>query len=335
MDEFINLPDYQRMATDAENYIIWKLGSQTFTDIAQELGVSVQTIANRAKSFGATERDIQLNGRYRYLSMDEVFITRDSNGDPVYYWLLNDISHSNKSNNIRVDVGRKKEDVIERLLELMNPETIQAICIDMWKQYRDAISEALPHVSIVIDRFHVIQLAQKAMDNLRKKANVPASVKADMKKDASLFLKSMLKLSNEELDRLESYLKSDAIIEKAYFIVQELSGFYWLKDYDDALNYLVAWEAEVLNSGVKELINILYTVQNWLPYIMNYFTYRITSGKTEGKNNLLRTIDRMGFHYGIETIQACLYAHDRKQEYVKWQKRLRKQERFKASPSVA
>jgi hypothetical protein len=32
----------------------------------------------------------------------------------------------------------------------------------------------------------------------------------------------------------------------------------------------------------------------------------------------------MGFHYGIECFQGCLYAHDRKQEYVKWQRHLRK-----------
>ena len=50
-------------------------------------------------------------------------------------------------------------------------------------------------------------------------------------------------------------------------------------------------------------------------------------GKTEGKNHLLRVIDRIGFHYGIVSIQACLYAHDRKQEYIKWQRYLRKRAR--------
>lgn len=77
---------------------------------------------------------------------------------------------------------------------------------------------------------------------------------------------------------------------------------------------------EVLCSGVKEMENVLSTVQNWLPYIMNYFIHRITNGKTEGKNNLLRVIDRIGFHYGLVSIQACIYAHDRKQEIIKWRK---------------
>ena len=102
-------------------------------------------------------------------------------------------------------------------------------------------------------------------------------------------------------------------------------GVYRLRDYEDALNYLAVWESDVLKSGIEEMISVLHTVQNWLPYIMNYFVHRITNGKTEGKNHLLRVIDKMGFHYGLTSIQACLYSHDRKQEYLKWQKHLRKQ----------
>jgi transposase len=324
MECFENLQDYQRMSTDAENYIISKLGSLTFMEIASEVGVSVQTIANRAKAYGKNEMELQLNGNYRYLSMDEVFITRDKNGDSIYYWNLYDISQTWKSNTVRIDLGRNKEDVIKRLSELKHPEKIVAISTDMWKPYRDAILEAVPNAAIVIDKFHVIQLAQKAIDTLRKKSKVTGALKTEMKKDAKLFLTSFFKLNDDELDRLEIYLKADADLEKAYFIVQELSGFYHFNDYDAALNYLALWETEVLASGIEKMVDVLHSVQNWLPYIMNYFIHRITSGKTEGKNHLLRVIDKIGFHYGIDSIQACMYAHDRKQEYLKWQKYLRK-----------
>jgi transposase len=330
MDQIDYLPEQRGITVDAENYIISKLGTQTFTEISADLGVSVQTVANRAKDFGKAERERQLKGRYRYLSMDEVFITRNSEGEAVYYWLLNDNSRW-KSNKIRIDVGRKKEDVIQRLLELSHPESVAAVSIDMWTPYRDAISEALPQVDIVVDPFHVIQHAQKAMETVRKKAIATSDLKAGMKKDSGLFLTSMFKLSDDELDLLESYLKADSDIKNAYFIVQELSGLYRLRDYEQALDYLANWETEVLKSGIKEMIDVLRTVQNWLPYIMNYFIHRITNGKTEGKNHLLRVIDKMGFHYGIDSIQACIYAHDRKQEYVKWQRRLRKRSKDSAS----
>jgi transposase len=326
MDNFEHLPDFRSMTQDAENYIISKLGSQTFTEIANELGVCVQTISNRALEFGKTEREIQLNGRYTHLSMDEVFISRDSEGKALYYWLLNDNSLSWKSNNIRVDEGRKQEDVIKRLQELKYPEHVVAVSIDMWKPYRDAILQVLPNAAIVIDRFHVVKIAQSALDAVRKRADIPKSLKSEFKKDARLFLSSFYKLSDAELIRLESYLEADATLERAYFITQEFMEFYNLRDYDHALEYLCGWETDVLNSGIKEMENILGTVINWLPYIMNYFIHRITSGRTEGRNNLLRTIDRMGFHYGLDSIQSCLYAHDRKQEHLRWKKHQRKRE---------
>ena len=320
MEEFEWLLPHRGMAVDADNYILSKLGSQTFTELSADLGVCVQTVANRALSFGSQEREQQLNGHYRYLSMDEVFVSRNKHGEARYLWVLNDNSVSWKSNNVRMDEGRGKEDVIRRLGELAHPEGVAAVSIDMWKPYRDAIQEALPNAAVVIDPFHVIQAARKAMDSIRKKADVPKGLKSALKKDARLFLLSMFKLTDEELDRLESYLAADPVLEGAYFAVQSLSEFYRLRDYEHALDYLAKWESDVLESGTRELGDLLRTVVNWLPQIMNYFVHRITNGPTEGKNNLLRTIDRMGFHYGTDAIQACVYAHDRKQEYLKWKR---------------
>ena len=143
-----------------------------------------------------------------------------------------------------------------------------------------------------------------------------------MKKDAKLFLCSMDKLSGAQWQVLEGYLKIDKRLEYTYFFVQELLELYYACGYDEALEYLCAWESRIHRSGVD--LSIYDTVCNWLPYILNYFRFRITNGRTEGRNNLIRQIDRMGYHYGVECLQGCLYAHDRKQEYVKWQRYLRK-----------
>jgi hypothetical protein len=80
----------------------------------------------------------------------------------------------------------------------------------------------------------------------------------------------------------------------------------------------------VLESGIPEMISVLHTVQNWLPYILNHFIFRISNGNTEGKNHMLRVIDKIGFHYGIDALQGCIYAHDRKQEFLKWKRYLRR-----------
>jgi len=334
MEEYEHLLWHRGLTADAQNYVISQIGSQTFTDIAAGLGLCVQTIANIANEFSESEREQRLNMPYRYLSMDEVFISRDADGNSRYYWVLNDISTPWKSNNIRIDMGRNKDDVVKRLKELTHLERVEAVCIDMWKPYRDAIHEVLPSAAVVVDPFHVIQLAQKKMDEVRKSIKCDKRLKSSIKDDAYLLSTSLFKLSSDELVRLEVYLQADPVLESAYFIVQELMAFYNLRDYESALSYLAAWESSVIKNGLDKMMSILHTVQNWLPYIMNHFIFRISNGKTEGKNHKLRVIDAMGYHYGVNAIQSCLYAHDMKQEYLKWQKHLRRKSQADA-PSAA
>ena len=318
------------MTTDAENYIIWQLGSEPMSQIAEETGVSVQTIANRAIAFGKSEKETMLKGRYTYLSMDEIYNTRDENDNQVYYWVLNDISVSWKANNIMLEMGRTKDEVIKRLMQLENRDKVKAVSIDMWEQYRDAIIAVFPNAAIVVDRFHVIKKAEERMNDVRKRVNCSKKDKDAMKQDAKLFLKSFDKLSNSELERLEVYLKLDLQLESMYYITQELLEFYYTRGYDEALEFLCGWESKVLASGVPEAISLYNTVYNWLPYILNFFCFRITNGKTEGKNNLIRQIRSMGFYYGLPVLQGCLYAHDRRQEYVKWKKHQKRAEKAKS-----
>jgi len=136
-----------------------------------------------------------------------------------------------------------------------------------------------------------------------------------------LFLKYWMKLTESEMDSLDYYLSYDKNLEETYYLIQEFMDFYNHRDYDCALEYLCQWESRLLGSAVSEALRPFYdTLLNWLPYIMNYFLHRITNGRTEGKNNLIRQIDRMGFHYGLDCLQACLYAHDRNQELIKWRR---------------
>jgi len=320
VDRYDFLPEGGTITTDTENYIIWQLGTIPMSRIAESVGLSVQTIANRATAFGELEFESMLKGNYTFLSMDEVFIGRTSDGKHRIYWVLNDISIPWKANNIIIDTDRTKENVIKHLMSLKNKEKVVAVCTDMWTQYKEAISLVLPNAVIVVDRFHVIQLAEKRMDDVRKRSGCAKADKAAMKKDASLFLKSFFQLDNTELERLDGYLKLDPDLEKMYYILQDLLAFHNIRGYDEALEYLCKWESSVINSGVKEAVSLYETIYNWLPYIMNFFNYRITNGKTEGKNNLIRQIDRMGFHYGLATLRGCLYAHDRRQAYDKWKK---------------
>ena len=45
---------------------------------------------------------------------------------------------------------------------------IEAACVDMWEPFRVSIEQWAPHCKIVYDKFHVIQHANDAIDEVRK-----------------------------------------------------------------------------------------------------------------------------------------------------------------------
>ena len=194
----------------------------------------------------------------------------------------------------------------------------------MWRPYLDAIEKVLPNACVVIDGFHVFQLAEREFEKLRKRLGNSPDEKKALKTDAQLLTTNLFKLKNNDLDKVECYLKLYPELEKAYFLHQELYEFYHMRDHEQAFQYIANWSEEVLNSGIKELKNVLNSIENWLPYIMNKFIYRISNGKTEGKNNLIRTIKRQGFHYGLVMLRARIYAHDERQIKKRWQLKQRK-----------
>jgi transposase len=49
-----------------------------------------------------------------------------------------------------------------------DPEHIEHACIDMSAAYALGITESLPKVQISYDRFHVVALANEAMDEMRR-----------------------------------------------------------------------------------------------------------------------------------------------------------------------
>lgn len=53
--------------------------------------------------------------------------------------------------------------VINYLYQIPNRERIHYVAMDMWKPYKDAVNEVLPQAKIVVDKFHVVRMANDAI----------------------------------------------------------------------------------------------------------------------------------------------------------------------------
>ncbi len=66
---------------------------------------------------------------------------------------------------------RKKETLdgfFQTELSAQQRRGIQAACLDMWKPYRLSIEQWAPNCQIIYDKFHIMQHANKAVDEVRR-----------------------------------------------------------------------------------------------------------------------------------------------------------------------
>ena len=90
---------------------------------------------------------------------------------------------------------RDKRSILRYLATLEHKDRIHTVAMDMWRLYRDAVLKMLPDASVVVDKFHVLRMANQSMDELRrslsrsKDADRLRRKAAEVKKDAYLFRK--------------------------------------------------------------------------------------------------------------------------------------------------
>src|SRR5690606_40716658 len=62
--------------------------------------------------------------------------------------------------------------------------------MDMWRPYKDAVNMVIPHTKIVIDKLHVVKLANEALEKIRKanRQNVSAKERRQLMRDRYVLL---------------------------------------------------------------------------------------------------------------------------------------------------
>lgn len=192
--------------------------------------------------------------------------------------------------------------------------------LDLSPTYAAVYSVVLPRVIQVVDRFHLLRLANQALDSIRRRVQNQYLGHRGRRDDPLYRVRKLLVMRSDRLDegatqRLEALLSlgdPDAEVSLAYRVKEALCDFYELKDYDQAREHLTSIIDHIKKPSMgKELQRLGRTIERWFEKIMAYHLARVTNGPTEGLNNLIKRVKRVGFgfknfrHYRI---RALLYA---------------------------
>ena len=284
--------------------------------------LSIKYIAKENKISSYTVRKILENAMSEYpkyvknlprvISFDE-FKADTKSGK--YAFVMNDPIHR-KCLDILPD--RKKESLIQYFTHCNNRPSVEFVISDMYEPYLLVQQVMFPNAKYVVDRFHYTRYIMDALDKVRirlqkeygynskeyrmlkNKKNVTLLRKYS--NDVEWFTYTKRNKNNHTINILKYDLR-----EELLSINEELKEAYILKElFFDTVRHIEYVEAEeelkewisICKESMDEFKEASKTIENWLPYIVNSFIdERFSNRFTEGLNNKIKVIKRIGFGY--------------------------------------
>ena len=197
---------------------------------------------------------------------------------------------------------RKKETLDAFFQQELSPsqrQRIDAACVDMWEPYRLSIEEWAPNCSIVYDKFHIMQHANEAIDELRRaeffrKGKEGREV---VKGKRWLLLTRWVNLTPDQRQTLTELFGMNRKLFKAYLLKESLDRL-WTYSYEGAmLNYLERWLDQLRWQRLPSFQKLAQMLLDHLDGILNYCKTKVPLGVVEAVNGNIKTLIRRGRGY--------------------------------------
>jgi len=176
-------------------------------------------------------------------------------------------------------------------------KNIEAVAMDMWPAYIEAVTTHLANAKIVYDHFHIAKMFNEKLSDLRRALYREATdleQKDVLKGTRWILLKNSSNLNEEknERQRLEEVLSLNKPLATAYYLKEELRLLWAEESVDGAKIFLGNWCKKAYASGIAILKKMANTLLAHRTGIFNYFLYRISTGPLEGTNNKIKVLKR-------------------------------------------
>ena len=165
-------------------------------------------------------------------------------------------------------------------------ERITAACIDMNRSYIAGVGRHLPNAAITFDRFHVVQLANGAVEEVRRAEvrNEPA-----LKRSRWMWLKDKHRWSKTQIAQHHDLSRRKLKTARAFQMKGELRDiFAEASNRAEAEMLLTAWIAWAQRSRLDPFRKLARTLKAHWDGILTGFDSRLTNGGVEAINGLLQ-----------------------------------------------
>jgi transposase len=290
--------------------------------VAFELGCDWHTVNEVVTTYGSAllEADRRRLNHTSAIGLDETsFVHLAGRKERDYATTVCDVEHHQI-----IDILPSRDYVEVARFILNQPlnwrQRIRFGTLDMSNVYAAVYSAALPTATQVVDPFHVIALANRCLDQVRRRVQTEQFGHRGRRHDPLYRARRVLlmgeeRLSQEAATRLASLLElgdPKAEVAFAYRVKERLREFYRCTGLEEARTMLAELQDHCCRREMSpEVRKLGATIGEWFEKICNHHLARMSNGPTEALNNLIKRIKRIGFgfrNFQNYRVRALLYA---------------------------
>jgi transposase len=207
---------------------------------------------------------------------------------------------------------RRSQATLRRGLKALGPEVVQGlrfVCSDMWKPYLQVLGKQAEHALHVLDRFHITQHLNEAVDEVRRgeSSRLRAAGKATAEQLKHMrwpLLRRGSRVRGRARQKLLALWMSKLATGRAWELKETFSHFWTYKSVHWAQAFLDYWCFRALRSRLEPMQKVARMLRAHEELILNWFRAKgeISGGAVEGLNNKIRVVTRRA--YGLRTYEA-------------------------------
>jgi transposase len=197
---------------------------------------------------------------------------------------------------------RKQETLDEFFRSELNSrqrKRIEAACVDMWEPFRLSIQKWAPQCKIVNDKFHIMQHANDAVDEVRKAEFFRQGLQKRglIKGKRWLLLSRWKNLTLQHRGELNRLFQLNRRVFKAYMLKESLERLWEYRYRGAMLNYLEKWMEQLKWQRLVPFEKLAATLLKHVDGIANYCETKVRFGVVEAVNGNIRMLINRGRGY--------------------------------------
>ena len=290
-------------------YVVDLCGISTIKHVAGLLGVGWDLVKDIYKGHLRKRLRTRSLRKVRYIAVDEFATHKGHKYMTVVLDLeTGEILHAHK--------GKDAAALVPFLRKLQRARAkLKAVAIDMSEAYVSAVKQVFRNkVAIVHDRYHVVALANKAIDETRRDMVREATLEDQrvIKGSRFLLLKGFENLTDSALQRLLDLMEFNEPLYRVYLLKEQLRIFWNQPDRKAGKSFLDLWIAQAKATENNHFVRLAKTLDEHRQALLSYFEHRISTGPLEGMNNKIKVLKRQT--YGLRDMEyfklRLLFLHE-------------------------